>query len=299
MVYFQKYLYLLYFEMKMEVYFETLKSTKFKNKIYEINKFIELSIKKIKLGCDNVYIYWSPKKFQKILGKKKFLPSISGGRVFAIVNQSNEDDIEVYLSSDKLQEFSLDFFKFGFLHEIAHFVLQNESQIFVEDIKYLNSFMKKFLQKNKELKNGVDFLNYIIDDVSVDMNFIEKHRWSKSIFVKASKYMLKRYVEKEMFEQNTETRINCLFYVMSASRFFIPVGFLTSSRIIEYGRLLSYFKQNKESEGILRFNEQITDFIYYLYNGSSPKKLLKLYSRLLETLKELYCNCLVSYPIKC
>ena len=63
---------------------------------------------------------------------------------------------------------------------------------------------------------------------------------------------------------------------MSASRFYIPAGFLTSSKIVEYNKLLSLFKEKKEAEGIKEFNKQITDFIYYLYNGNSPNKLLKL-----------------------
>jgi len=280
----------------MKLYFESLKSNKYKTKINKINAYIIKNIKKTKLECDNIYIYWSKKQFQKITRKKRFLPDIKGGKVCAIVDQPNDEKIEIYLNSSKLDDFSLDFFKFAFLHEIAHLVLQNRKQIFVENIKPISLYMKNFIQKNKELKNAVYFLNYCIDDVSVDMNFIKKYSWSKPLFLKSSKYMLRRYVSRDMYKQNTQTRINCLIYIMSASRFFIPTGFLIKLKIKEYDKLLSYFKEQRDSKAILDFNKQIADFIHNLYHGSDSKKLLNLYSKLLNSLRLLYCNCLTDYP---
>lgn len=275
----------------MKVYFEPVKKGKFKTKIDKINKYIYADVKKINLDCESISLYWSHRKFLKIVGKKKYLPKMVGGKIFGVVNYSNKKRLEVYFNINMLSEgFTSDFYRFGFLHEIAHFVLQKQGQVFLEDIKLVRSLIKNFTQKNKELKNAVDFLNYIINDMNVDMNFIEQYPWSAPTFYRASEYMLRRYTNLNAYKQYTENKISCLFYLMSATRFFIPVSFMMPSKRHAYKKLLSYFKEKDKSQ-ILKFNNQLTELIYCLYKKKNIKEMLNVYSKLLITLKKMYIKC--------
>lgn len=279
----------------MELLFEQVKSKNLK-KVKAINNLIRKDVPKIEWGIETLIINWSQKKFKQVMGKKKFLPEVRGGQIFALINFKNKDTLEVCFNPSRLQEkFPSSFFRFAFLHEIGH-ALFSQRQIFVEDVPSLNKVLKAFVKEHKELKDETYFLNYIIDEMSVDMNFIEHHQWSKDVFLGASTYMLKHYTSHDMLSYHTQTKGLCLLYILSASRFFIPIGFLISPHIFAYERLLNYFEENKQAKLITEFNNGISDFIYCLYNHEHDTKLVRNYKSVLKTMAQIHKTCFKELP---
>jgi len=275
----------------MKVLIENKIFEKYKSKIDKINRHIVADIKKTNIDCDSISIYWSHKKFQKELKISKYIPNIEGGKVFAIVRLDNKRNLRVYLDDKKLQRnYTIDFFRFAFLHEIAHFLIEKQGQIYIEDIKQIQIIIDKFTKEKKELKNAINFLNYIINDTKVDLNFIEKYPWSRSIFLKANTFMLKHYTNKNIYKFNTESKLNCLVYLINASRFFIPIKYMKSTKHLVYNKLLSYFKGKNKTE-ILTFNKQLSYIIKILYKDNSKHKIPKIYLEILLNLDKIYHKC--------
>lgn len=281
----------------MELRFERITNKKQKKKISKINAFIKKDMERVNLEVPRICIHWSYKKFKQILGKKKIVHEVRGGQIFALINFSKKDTLEVCFNPNRLNEpFPTSFFRFAFLHELGHVLLYSQREVFVEDIPALRKVMHSFIRQNPQLKNEVSFLNYIMDEMSVDMNFIQYNPWSKEIFLTASTYMLKHYTKKDILTYYTETKRLCLLYILSASRFFIPIGLLVSPHIYSYNKLLGHFQRDKQSDLIAKMNHQITHFIFNLYHHRKTRKLAKDYQNLLLTIKKIRQNCFKSVP---